>query len=73
MTPIETSRETYLFSIVDWYTHFRRMESHKTSLRLAKEKAASMWICDNKLSTERIAEELIEKINKLLRGDEHEA
>lgn len=73
MTPIETSRETYLFSIVDWYALFRRRESHKMAFRLAKEKAASMWICENKLSIERIAEELIEKINKLLRGEEHEA
>lgn len=73
MDPIKTTEAMYLSSILDWYTHFRHMYSHKLSLKLAKEKAASMWSCENMKWAEVAAEYLTKNIDKLLRGADHEA
>ena len=73
MDPIKTTDYQYLVSILDWYPHFRRMDSHKLPLKLAKQKAASMWSCDHVKQVEFTADYITKEINKLLRGDEHEA
>ena len=73
MDPIKTTDYQYLVSILDWYAHYRRMDSHKLSLKLAKEKAASMWSCDNVKQVIVTAEYIITNIDKLLRGVEDEA
>lgn len=72
MNPIKTTAYQYLVSILDWYPYFRRMDSHKLSLKLAKEKAASMWSCDNSHLVEIVAEDITKSIDELLRGVEHE-
>lgn len=72
MDPIKTTEYQYLVSIVDWYTHYRRMDSHRLALKLAKEKAASMWSCDYVKPVEVFADYLTKNIDNLLRGAEHE-
>lgn len=66
--PIETTKDQYLYSVIDWYTHFRKMEGHRLSVKLAKEKAASMWSCDNSRLVDVVAEDLMKSIDELLRG-----
>ena len=73
MAAIETTKDQYLYSIIDWYTHFRHREGHKLSVKLAKEKAQSMWSCDNSRSVDIVADDLMKCIDELLRGVEHEA
>lgn len=68
MAAIETTKDQYLYSMIDWYTHFRKMEGHRLSVKLAKEKAASMWSCDNSRLVDIVAEDLMKSIDKLLRG-----
>lgn len=73
MDPVKTTEFQYLFSILDWYAHYRRMDAHKLAIKLAKEKAASMWSCDHVKDVEFNAEYLTGNIDKLLRGVEYEA
>lgn len=73
MDPIKTTAANYLFSILDWYTHYRHMDSHELSLKRAKEKAASMWSCSIRESVEGIADYLTMKIDDLVGGVENEA
>ena len=72
MDPIKTTDYQYLVSILDWYTHYRGMDSHRLALKLAKEKTAAVWSCDNVKQAEVNADYLTGNIDKLLRGAEHE-
>lgn len=73
MDPEKTTDFMYLFTIIEWYAHYRGIDTHKHSLWMAKEKAASMWSSDNMRGVEVSAEYLTKQIDKLLRGVEHEA
>lgn len=73
MDPIKTDEYQYLAAIIDWYTHYRGMDSHRLALKLAKEKTSLMWSCDHVKSVEVFADYLTKNIDKLLRGAEHEA
>ena len=68
MGPEKTTDFMYLFTIIEWYAHYRGIDSHKFAFKLAKEKSASMWSSDNMRGVEVAAEYLTKEINKLLRG-----
>lgn len=72
MAAIETTRDQYLYSIIDWYTHYRHIDGHRLSMKLAKEKAASMWSCANSHSVEIVADDIMKSIDELLRGVDHD-
>ena len=72
MAAIETTKDQYLYSVIDWYTHYRHREGHRLSVKLAKEKAASMWSCPNIRRVDIVAEDLMKSIDELVRGVDHD-
>ena len=74
MNPIKTHEYQYLGGIIDWYLHYRGMDSHSLALKLAKEKTAEMWYCEHLKAVEVLADYLTKNIDRLLRrSKKHEA